>query len=58
MPIFVILMIAFGMVILALCIFAAIRSKRHPGSIVAKFGNTKGYGTFVDEEQEISKETE
>jgi hypothetical protein len=58
MPIFVILMIAFGMVILALCIFAAIRSKRHPGSIVARFGNTKGYGTFVDEEEEIRKETE
>ena len=51
-------MIAFGTVFLALCIFVAIRSKRHPGSIVAKFGNTKGYGTFVDEEQEISKETE
>jgi hypothetical protein len=59
MPIgFIVFLLAFGTAFLALCIFTAIRSKRHPGSILARFGNTKGYGTFVDEEEEIRKETE
>jgi hypothetical protein len=64
MPIgFIVFLLAFGTVFLALCIFVAMRNKRHPGTIVAKFGNTKfgntkGSGTFVDEEEEIRKETE
>jgi hypothetical protein len=59
MPIgFIVFLLAFGTVFLALCIFTAIRSKRHPGSIVTRFDYT-GHGTFVvDEEEEIRKETE
>lgn len=60
MPIgFIVFLLAFGTVFLALCIFDAMRNKRHPGTIeVHQPMSIKGNPTFVDEEEEIRKETE
>jgi hypothetical protein len=56
-------LLAFGAVFLALCIFVAMRNKSHPGNIEVHTGmgmsrSTRDNPTFVDEEEEIRKETE
>jgi len=64
MPIgFIVFLLAFGTVFLALCIFVAMRNKRHPGTIEVHTGmgmsrSIKDNPTLVDEEEEIRKETE